>query len=1196
MTNFLCVPIELDALYLPTPHAVVEAHADFSRLPYVDKSKAGNWFDVNSDTPYLSEEILSKPLEDEGLYLQAGIHLHWALPDALIRGLHTKNGMQWPTVPNRWLVTRGQNGKLDHWIVESDYLHPEGINSTQSITFPINPATGQSQPYRRMGRQLPLNDWLNPPSSQPKPEYLSSKLTSMGYGDPSFAVLYPNCHSVFGFYDTDANIASSPQYDVIGWYATPEDDFLNLTNSFWLQDAFASICVRDGLTKPDPSKPGSTTPDFSKLNAGKMYEALQNEFGWEVKVPAQDFPQSLICYASLVFKSTAATEFADQNDNIKIAVGNTGTEALSAYLAATTTIPTNPNKATVEDQLEALLLQSEGKNHQLDWAFKFREARHEKGFRPFSGGTVWSIRPDVSGLSGTQNSNPQNQEQVSLPIELAHLLNTLNQKQQRLDRANDEADDLRRLLYADWCKYQRCAYPPEDSRESYPSADEVRYFIQEKDIVLLQNKLAQIQDYTTSLRVETYDILYARLQNFNHDTQNNPKLVTYQLQATPAERYWRANDPVLLLAGPGLQPTTRHGQDGSLDCKVLQAVLPSNADTSAASLRRVFDGITSANWTEQPWNPYLLEWEVELMPLEEGSNLDRDNYAYVPDYMDSNFELKVDQVDLTSKNANFVKAANIYTGRSILTPQANDNLSATLKDWLDMQGANSTDPAYPNIRAVYDQLQRQSEYYQSQSLGGFHEALLMQQQTYQLPLQDPLAFDDHQPFVKQVADLIGNGNRTAPEPLNDFNPIRTGFMRLLNLRLVDTFGQTHVLVKDGSIDQVITADTLAAPSNLNQVFLPPRLAQPARFDFYWRAATGDDMEMNSHPATSPVCGWLLPNNLDDTLLVYEQGGGILGWIEKADDAVVWQPAPGTELPIYADTIPNPYLQNVVNHILDQSKTKEADGTFYFDHFMNALNSALENIDPQNFAQHESLALLMGRPIAVARASLNLELKGLPAIDHDWNRFRQDIENIQIDVPRSDDDFINVQFPIRLGDYRQLNDGLVGYWVETPDGFEKDTFYSPQSTDNPSPNILTHGDPVSADADAPKMNRSQSLAGAPETYTMLLDPRGVVHAHCGILPARILSIPSDQFSAALKAIEVFFLSTPILTPTGQLTLPLPAEPGFAWSWLERQNGSVGWQEASKLEKTNLQANFPAQQQIVEGWLKLRPDDSQNPANA
>ena len=38
---------------------------------------------------------------------------------------------------------------------------------------------------------------------------------------------------------------------------------------------------------------------------------------------------------------------------------------------------------------------------------------------------------------------------------------------------------------------------------------------------------------------------------------------------------------------------------------------------------------------------------------------------------------------------------------------------------------------------------------------------------------------------------------------------------------------------------------------------------------------------------------------------------------------------------------------------------------------------MEAIEPASFAQHEALALLMGRPIAVVRARVDLQLMGQP---------------------------------------------------------------------------------------------------------------------------------------------------------------------------------------------------------------------------
>ena len=112
--EILMVPIQLDALYLKKDRSVAETMADFSRLPYFDGKR-----DINPDVANLSEEILWQPFEDRGLQLKAGVHFHWALPDALTRGFQPRNGsgnqneksIIFPCVPNRWLVTRTHASK-----------------------------------------------------------------------------------------------------------------------------------------------------------------------------------------------------------------------------------------------------------------------------------------------------------------------------------------------------------------------------------------------------------------------------------------------------------------------------------------------------------------------------------------------------------------------------------------------------------------------------------------------------------------------------------------------------------------------------------------------------------------------------------------------------------------------------------------------------------------------------------------------------------------------------------------------------------------------------------------------------------------------------------------------------------------------------------------------------------------------------
>ena len=208
--------------------------------------------------------------------------------------------------------------------------------------------------------------------------------------------------------------------------------------------------------------------------------------------------------------------------------------------------------------------------------------------------------------------------------------------------------------------------------------------------------------------------------------------------------------------------------------------------------------------------------------------------------------------------------------------------------------------------------------------------------------------------------------------------------------MVDTFGRVQNLaLKD---HKVMATEIMTTPANPHLVFLPPRLVQPARLNFRWLAAqggdpsSGDEPEMNAHPETTPVCGWFLPNNLDNSLMVYDNTGQALGSISAPERK--WIPAPGTSILPNEDW--NVHLRTLVTH-LPMCPIQKTKGRYFWRLFFSGIDCSLERIDPENFAQHEGLAMLMGRPIAVVRAVVNLELRGQPAINQDWNVFRTDIE-------------------------------------------------------------------------------------------------------------------------------------------------------------------------------------------------------------
>lgn len=305
----------------------------------------------------------------------------------------------------------------------------------------------------------------------------------------------------------------------------------------------------------------------------------------------------------------------------------------------------------------------------------------------------------------------------------------------------------------------------------------------------------------------------------------------------------------------------------------------------------------------------------------------------------------------------------------------------------------------------------------------------MHKQTMQLPIEDPLGFAGYRAFTDRVREAVADGFSSAPKPLNQFNPMRSGAIRITRLRLIDSFGQVKEFNHERD-NAIITPQQFTTPGSDHLVWLPPRLVQPTRVDFRWLSAADETREMHEAVATQPICGWVLPNNLDTSLMFYASDGKALGFLRQQQGAIFWQSAPGRNREV--DEIPNIHLKQMVNYL-------QAQNLNFLKAFITALNQALENIAPENFAQNQSLALLMGRPIAIVRASLNLELQGQPAVNQSWDSFRLDLER----TDREADNFTQVQVPVRVGEYQQFNDGVVGYWIEAGNSYQQETFFAPQ---------------------------------------------------------------------------------------------------------------------------------------------------------
>src|SRR6185369_8896222 len=83
--------------------------------------------------------------------LEAGVHLHWAMPDALTHASSASGSLTFPPLPNRWLISRivGNAQSAKHWIVTSDALSTTPPGGNLAATVPVSePAGAGATPQR----------------------------------------------------------------------------------------------------------------------------------------------------------------------------------------------------------------------------------------------------------------------------------------------------------------------------------------------------------------------------------------------------------------------------------------------------------------------------------------------------------------------------------------------------------------------------------------------------------------------------------------------------------------------------------------------------------------------------------------------------------------------------------------------------------------------------------------------------------------------------------------------------------------------------------------------------------------------------------------------------------------------------------------------------------------------------------------
>ncbi len=612
----------------------------------------------------------------------------------------------------------------------------------------------------------------------------------------------------------------------------------------------------------------------------------------------------------------------------------------------------------------------------------------------------------------------------------------------------------------------------------------------------------------------------------------------------------------------------------------------------------------------QPWTPVFMDYSVKWFPTS-------------PNSTDPFQQWELEELDYVWNGTSISNAnAEMFFGRTVINPAVAQNIQLKIASF-------QNDPNYNNLPVFVQQdLQLAASLIPNldivtQSVNGFTERLITRAIAMSLNPEDnpqgntkTLLNGQNDSFIPVLTENATNcacNNPGNPTPPQQYSPIRSGHFQLLNVWVVDSFGQimrgVDLPINQPATDpitNVLWSESLTTPGDSwGNAYgqLPPRLSQGARASMNLLKSTDDSIISNSADATSPICGWVMPNHLDNSLMVFDADGNCYGSIiriqsEKTSSnrSIRWDAAPGLNTALGAPPdILDKYLLGFVNGLL---RTR-FEGSDAFDDLMAAIDSALWTMSGYA-GQNGNLSLLLGRPLAVVRAEVLLNLSGDPAYNQGWcdtGKFYNKNGTYQAVQPP----FMSVPFSLRIGDAFLVENGVMGYFQD--DNY--DTFYPVYGVDGQTATIidiiragnsLNFIPPATGEFKSSYVKSGHLVPltsdGTPVKLTILVDPVGNIPIFPGSLPYSTQSLPNGPVSNAMKNLQASFRAGPLLLDPRSIKMPTPAEIQGKWDWVARRDVS-NWNEEMPIATYSQVAALSTDPlRLIEGWLNLSEFESKN----
>ncbi|MFA6084295.1 hypothetical protein [Mucilaginibacter sp.] len=1182
----LLVPIHLEAM-------VVNNNNTYWKNTSLDLTKlAVNRYPINGALGYyLERNINDIPVkDDDATILDTGVHLHWVMPDALRKGKHAADGtFDFPAVPNRWLVLRtNEAGEFKSWVVQSDCL-----NTSASAKYNYIKEDGRDNSLKpiKLGKDKELQGWEEDLSKK-----AIDKLTIMAPGNPEFAASYLNCKGVFGYHDKmlDEN-GNFPEngaefsYQVYGWYADKEnqDPLRGVTNLFMLNARLKELAwALDDVSALKGEVTGSTVcyamvntviwktpesriPDTGiKVGIGNTAsEALASLLTGETKTISSNIPEKLL----------AAYQFKSLSDN---GVESNGLDILLKKVHAKTFLPveagvqwvvqpperkagdnskeTNdkslePFDPAVSNNLQVLNRLQDEYNRMADelasqqaelYALKFKlvfsgtSESDERSYEPVKWTAIKEkITADISGTKAVINKLMETLvsylgiaagkkgkvNDAVWPVDYTGSITTqYNKLLKSIEAAGMKDFEVKKIAAPHY-------YEPVDPAIVITGLDR-----SESTIKRSLGNLKAENDAKNALKCRTRRLLANKLLLTNNQFISAGDIfsaaVSTLFSRLDAKKIPAGIKDLIsesLLLNPLMARQIIDVSKSGIKIKDLKQLI-TKYSVNAAKYKHT-DGADLPAWLppaaavsswQQPWKPLYLEWAINWQ------NIQRPGREALLDWKFGDAKNRIDfKYKGSLKNYKGGDNATAYYGRTLLSSQFSDkvkSLNATIKNLFHEDLFNEFRPM-------------------AQSLGGFTTQLIQRYNGVQLPIVD---IEAEKLKVNSDYRLMGNQNSWRPMIVNQpFIPLRCGLMQVTMLRVIDAFGQALNVWPPNKLrglkNQVFKNSAgLRRGGDINKFELEPRIIQPSRLRFDWVSANDATRVTDSDPATSPVCGWLLYNDLDKNIVMYEQSGVEVGYFVKRDNE--------TKVRFIEPTKSHP-ISDTLCKIKDFIKSNPNN----FKGICTQIDLVTKRIQAKYSRQQLTMALPTGFPMAIVSAQFLIELKGRAAHDQSWLGGEQSLK------------FEPINYDITVGNAASKTDGLVGYFLNG----NYSSFMVPAGEKNV---------PIKF-----KNSTGQKfLIGETQKLTILMDPRTMITITSGLLPMGNYEMPQHAISKALKNINIRILAAPILTPVGKLKMPLLKSNDVNWDFispLKTQLPLVAEEATSPLTYEEIQAS--------EGWLTL-----------